>query len=148
MLHQHNGEKEGGTHGIKQKIFLILHVVLTAGAAALTAISSAMAYPLGNMGAIIFMSGAAILLDLLLMLRKKDGILRDAALLLNVVLTTLCFCRVLTGRADLMGYVWFSDLEKGNSTAVNSLTLAAIALGGFLLGSVMNIVQGFWRTRG
>ena len=29
-----------------------------------------------------------------------------------------------------------------------SLTLAAIALGGFLLGSVMNIVQGFWRTRG
>lgn len=136
---------------MKQKIFLILHVVLTAGAAALTAISSAMAYPLGNMGAIIFMSGAAILLDLLLMLlmlRKKDGILRDAALLLNVVLTTLCFCRVLTGRADLMGYVWFSDLEKGNSTAVNSLTLAAIALGGFLLGSVMNIVQGFWRTRG
>ena len=124
---------------MKQKIFLILHVVLTAGAAALTAISSAMAYPLG---------GAAILLDLLLMLRKKDGILRDAALLLNVVLTTLCFCRVLTGRADLMGYVWFSDLEKGNSTAVNSLTLAAIALGGFLLGSVMNIVQGFWRTRG
>ena len=133
---------------MKQKIFLILHVVLTAGAAALTAISSAMAYPLGNMGAIIFMSGAAILLDLLLMLRKKDGILRDAALLLNVVLTTLCFCRVLTGRADLMGYVWFSDLEKGNSTAVNSLTLAAIALGGFLLGSVMNIVQGCWRTRG
>ena len=117
---------------MKQKIFLILHVVLTAGAAALTAISSAMAYPLGNMGAIIFMSGAAILLDLLLMLRKKDGILRDAALLLN----------------DLMGYVLFSDLEKGNSTAVNSLTLAAIALGGFLLGSVMNIVQGFWRTRG
>ena len=56
---------------MKQKIFLILHVVLTAGAAALTAISSAMAYPLGNMGAIIFMSGAAILLDLLLMLRKR-----------------------------------------------------------------------------
>ena len=49
------------------------------------------------MGAIIFMSGAAILLDLLLMLRKKDGILRDAALLLNVVLTTLCFCRVRQG---------------------------------------------------
>ena len=97
---------------MKQKIFLILHVVLTAGAAALTAISSAMAYPLGNMGAIIFMSGAAILLDLLLMLRKKDGILRDAALLLNVVLTTLCFCRVLTGRADLMGYVWFSDWRR------------------------------------
>ena len=130
---------------MKQKIFLILHVVLTAGAAALTAISSAMAYPLGNMGAIIFMSGAAILLDFHSAMR---GILRDAALLLNVVLTTLCFCRVLTGRADLMGYVWFSDLEKGNSTAVNSLTLAAIALGGFLLGSVMNIVQGFWRTRG
>ncbi len=131
---------------MKQKIFPILHAVLTAGAAALTAISSAMAYPLGDMSAIIIMSGAAILLDLLL--RKKDGILRDAALLLNVVLTTLCFCRVLTGRADLMGYVWFSDLEKGNPTAVNSLTLATIAMGAFLLGSVMNIVKGFRRTKG
>ena len=28
------------------------------------------------------------------------------------------------------------------------LTLAAIAMGGFLLGSVMNIVQGFRRTKG
>lgn len=133
---------------MKQKIFPMIHVVLTAGAIALTAISSAMAYPLGNMRAVLFMGGAAILMDLLWMLCRKDGILRDAALLLNVVLTTLCFCRVLTGRADLMGYVWFSDLEKGNPTAVTSLTLATIAMGSFLLGSVMNIVKGFRQTRG
>ena len=43
---------------MKQKIFLILHVVLTAGAAALTAISSAMAYPLGNI-CLLYTSDAA-----------------------------------------------------------------------------------------
>ena len=48
-------------------------------------------------------------------------------MLLTVVLASLALCKVLIGRADLMGYVWFSDLEKNNPVAVTGLNLTVIS---------------------
>lgn len=131
---------------MKNKAILLFHAALIAAALVLTAISSAMAYPLGNLLVIEVLGGIAVVLDVLLLCVKKDGLLRDVALVISVVLVTLCFCKVLTGRADLMGYVWFSDLEKGNPVAVNSLTLATIGMGGFLLAAIMTIISGFKKS--
>lgn len=68
-------------------------------------------------------------------------------MLLTVVLASLALCKVLIGRADLMGYVWFSDLEKGNPTAVTSLNLAVASMFCFLLGVIIMIVMGFRKAK-
>lgn len=128
---------------MKNKAILLFHAALIVAALVLTGISSAMTYPLGDLPIIEVLGGIAVVLDVLLLCSRKEGMLRDAALVISVVLVTLCFCKVLTGRADLMGYVWFSDLEKGNPAAVNSLTLATIGMGGFLLAAIMTIISGF-----
>lgn len=123
------------------------HAAVMVLAVVLIAVSSHMAYPLSDLSLIIIFGGIIIVLDLLMIIAlKEDGIVRDAAMLVTVVLTTLCLCRTLSGRADLMGYVWFSDLEKGNPAAVSSMNLAAGSMACFLLCAVVNIVSGFRKS--
>ena len=122
--------------------FVILAAVL------LIVISSSMAYPLSDMTLIIILGASAIVLDLLMIfVFKKDGVIRDILMLGTVVLVTLCLCKVLVGRADLMGYVWFSDLEAGNPTAVTSLNLAAGSMGCFLIAALITIISGFIKKK-
>ena len=123
------------------------HALLMIAAAVLIVISSSLAYSLSELPVILVFTGAALLLDVLMLLvLRKDTPLRDLVLLASVTLATLALCKVLAGRANLMGYVWFSDLEKGNPTAVTSLYLAAVSMGCFLLGIILHIVAGFRKT--
>ncbi len=129
---------------MKKNITGMIHAAVILLAAALTAVSSAMAYPLGDLVTILLFSTGIVLLDvLMLFILKKDSVLRDLCMLISVVLATMCLCRVLNGRSDLMGYVWFSDLEKGNQAAVTSLNLATGAMGCYMVGCLMQIVSGF-----
>ncbi len=52
---------------------------------------------------------------------KIYSIVFDVVRLGVVAMLCYCFYTVISERADLMGYVWFSDLESGNQTAVNAL---------------------------
>ena len=129
---------------MKKNLIDLIHAAVILIAVVLIAVSSSMAYPLSDLTLIIALGAAAIVLDLLMIfVFKEDGIVRDILMMGTVVLAALCLCRVLSGRADLMGYVWFSDLEKGNPTAVTSLYLAAASMSGFLLAGLMSIISGF-----
>lgn len=129
---------------MKMNKMTLTHAVVVVLALVLIAVSSGMAYPLSDLNQILFLGGAAVVLDVLMLtVCKKGSVLRDALMLGTVVLAALCLCRTLTGRADLMGYVWFSDLEKGNPTAVTSLNFAAGSMGCFLLAGILNIISGF-----
>lgn len=133
---------------MKKRIGNGIHAVVTVLALVLIAVSSKMAYSLSDLNLILIMGAAAAALDLVMMfVLKKGGALRDLLMLATTVLATLCLCRVVTGRADLMGYVWFSDLEKGNPTAVTSLYLAVGSMACFLVGIFMNVVTGFRKDK-
>lgn len=132
---------------MKKNLMIVIHTMVLAAALVLIAVSSSMAYSLSDLNRILLYGGIAAALDLvMLFVVKKDGLLRDIMMLGIVVLTALCLCRVLAGRADLMGYVWFSDLEKGNPTAVASLNLAVGAMGCFLVAEIMTIAAGFRKS--
>lgn len=129
---------------MKMNKMTLIHAVVVALALVLIAVSSGMAYPLSDLNQILLLGGAAVVLDVLMLtVCKKGSVLRDALMLATVVLAAMCLCRTLSGRADLMGYVWFSDLEKGNPTAVTSLNLATGSMGCFLLAGILNIISGF-----
>lgn len=129
---------------MKTKRIHFCHALLMIIAAVLIVISSSLAYSLSELPVILLFAGIAAGLDaLLLLVLRRDTALRDLVLLASVTLTTLALCKVLAGRADLMGYVWFSDLEKGNPAAVASLYLAVASMGCFLLGIILHIVAGF-----
>lgn len=125
-----------------------IHAVIVAAAAVMIFISSRMAYPLGDLNTILLMCGGCVVLDVLMAtVLKKDNILRDALMLVVCVLAALSLCRIIQGRADLMGYVWFSDLEAGNPAAVGSQNLAAASMGCLLVAEIINIVSSFRKEK-
>lgn len=133
---------------MKRNVKYAVHAAVLAVSVILAAVSSSVAYPMGDMKLIWMYGIAAVVLDIVMLAAaKKESVLWDILMLATVVLATLCFCRVLAGRADLMGYVWFSDLEAGNPTAVASLNLATCSMAGFLIAAVMNIVFGFQKRK-
>lgn len=114
----------------------------------LVVVSSILAYPFSDLLTMILLAVGVIALDALMaFVVKKDGVIRDLCMLLTVGLTSWLLCRVAAGRADLMGYVWFSDLEAGNPVAVTSLYLATAGLV-LLVGAVLlNVVWGFQKNK-
>ncbi len=60
-----------------------------------------------------------------------------------VVVICYCLYSILAQRAELMGYVWFSDLEKNNENAVNALNFGVYSAVFYLLGLVfLGITSG------
>lgn len=133
---------------MKKNIGSGVHAVLTLAALVLIFVSSAMAYSLSDLNIVLLMGGIVVIADIVMMLfGKKGSVLFDVLALCTTALATLCLCRIINGRADLMGYVWFSDLEKGNPTAVTSLYLATASMVCLVIGVVMNIVSGFMKQK-
>ena len=54
------------------------------------------------------------------------------------VAAMLCWCvyTILSERAELMGYVWFSDLESNNQLAVNALNYGVVSAVLYVVGIV------------
>ena len=126
----------------------LIHAVLMAAALVLILISSSMAYALTNLTYVIITLAGAMVLDAVLALfLKRDTVLADLVMLATVALAALGLSQILVGRANLMGYVWFSDLESGNPTSVTALHLACCAMGSVVLGVILNVVAGFRKKK-
>lgn len=122
----------------------LFHAAVAVTAGILIAISSSMAYALPDLMSILAMLGAcACLLAAIGLVLKKGGIVKDTLILATTMLDALAFSRILAGRANLMGYVWFSDLESGNQVAVTALWLAVAAMALCFVGILINVVSGF-----
>lgn len=110
-------------------------------------ISSQMAYSLTSMPWIIAFSAAGIVLcgAAIIFAQKIPPMLRDGIFLATSILNALALGGMIQGRTKLMGYVYFSDLESSNPTAVMAMNLAIAAWALYLVALVVNIGIGYSR---
>mgnify|MGYP007069845696 CR=1 FL=1 len=128
----------------KTTLMPLLDVILVLVSMLLSIISSFMAYQVSSIAIVIIMCVIVMCLDMLRFFNKTGTVvIRDVCILVSVILTTASMCLMILGRLNLMGYVWFSDLESGNATAVTALNLSAVAWGIFIVSIVIKIVIGF-----
>ncbi|MCD8307362.1 MAG: hypothetical protein LUD51_03930 [Clostridia bacterium] len=58
---------------------------------------------------------------------KLYMILADVLRFASAALLIACFSVMIFSRGDLMGYIWFSDLEANNASAVSALSMSVVA---------------------
>ncbi len=58
---------------------------------------------------------------------KLFAIICDVLRIVSAALLVACFSVMVSSRGDLMGYIWFSDLEKGNEAACAALNYALVS---------------------
>lgn len=131
------------------KILGPVSAVLVAIACGLSIYSSRLAYALSDLNTVILSAAAAIVLILAAVVlngKFKSSVVGDILLFGSLLLAVYAFSRVLMGRLNLMGYIWFSDLEKGNPAAIRALNLSVGAWVCYLLAAVLLIILGFRKT--
>lgn len=108
--------------------------------------SSNMAYSLSQINLIIIAGILVVILDIIaLILSNRFGciIFTDIIHLITILLSAAALSMMIKGRVLLMGYVYFSDLEKGNPMAVSAMNIAIISWVILLMAIVSNIWIGF-----
>lgn len=136
---------------MKQKLtglkgFVCANIIFVLAAMILSILSSQMAYAVTNIRTVIVCTVGVMLLEVIGIIIKnklKGTIVIDTMFLLAIFLTAYALCQMIMGRLNLMGYVWFSDLESGNPVAVGALNLAVASWVCYLLALMINIVIGF-----
>lgn len=128
---------------IKLRVVNIAFVVI---AIVLTIVSSSLAYSFANLVFIIALSVAAIVMNVGALYCSKDAgrlVIRDVLTWVSVILTAVALCSVIGGRVNLMGYVYFSDLESNNPVAIAAMNTAIAAWVFYILALVMDFIMGF-----
>ena len=120
----------------------LIHAGLVLTAAILTAVSSSIAYALPDLTVILALLAGCLVLQLTIWRTKKSGIQTDTMIFASTLLEAFSLSRILAGRANLMGYVWFSDLESGNRVAVTALWLAVVAMALCAAAILMSVSLG------
>ena len=129
---------------MKQKV--TVNIIFVFAAMILSIISSQMAYAVMNIRIVIVCTVSVMLLEVIGIIIKnklRGTIVIDMMFLLTIFLTAYALCQMIMGRLNLMGYVWFSDLESGNPLAVGALNLAVASWVCYLLALITNIAIGF-----
>lgn len=130
----------------KNSILPITAALLSIAACVLGNISSAMIYSVSNIGIItLCFVGAVILcvLGALPAINSKSQVFTDVLIYGGIILISVAFTQLLLGRLNLMGYVWFSDLEKNNPVAVTGLNLTVISAVLSFVAVIVLAVAGF-----
>ncbi len=125
---------------------IAVNLVLVLIGVILSYISSARAYSLSQINLILAAGGIVVLLDLAVLVfkgRLVGTVLTDGIHFITTLLTTAALSMMISGRVLLMGYVYFSDLEKGNPMAVSAMNIAVISWVIYLIALVINIWVGF-----
>ena len=128
---------------IKLRVVNIAFVII---AIVLTIVSSSLAYSFANLVFIIALSIAAIVMNVGALYCSKDAgrlVIRDVLTWVSVILTAVALCSVIGGRVNLMGYVYFSDLESNNPVAIAAMNTAIAAWVFYILALVMDFIMGF-----
>ena len=137
----------GKNNGIRMLIGLSAVLVLIA--LVLSLMSSGTAYAFSSLTPLVVGAAVALVLEVLVVLlgSRFPELLRDIALLISVVATSLAMCTLLRERATLAGYVYFSDLESNNPVAVSAMNLAVAAACAYLGSLAFTIIAGFRKVK-
>jgi hypothetical protein len=76
-----------------------------------------------------------------------NQVLCDILQWLAVILISIALSLMISGRSELMGYVWFSNLEKGNPIAVAAMNNAVYSWVCYGLALVCSVVSGFFNKK-
>lgn len=109
-------------------------------------ISSNDGFPVINLNIVIGSIIAVIVIDIIILALANTGINKlvlDVLRLISVALPTLALGVMIYDRAELMGYVWFSQLEAGNPVAMSAMNNAVVSWVFFVLAAFSAIIGGF-----
>ncbi|MCR4901440.1 MAG: hypothetical protein K6A23_01160 [Butyrivibrio sp.] len=135
---------------IKKPVLPILNIAFVVIAIVLTIISSSLAYSFANLVLIIALSVLAILTSAAACYLTKDTnkkLFVDGLIWISVILTAVSLCCVIGGRVNLMGYVYFSDLESNNPVAIAAMNTAIAAWVFYILALIMDFILGFKKDK-
>lgn len=130
----------------KARVLISLNILAVLSASILSYVSSRRAYPISNIHLVLILGAVDILMGILILAGAKNEkltLVRDLALMISVITSTMALCAVVSGRANLMGFIWFSDLEKSNPVAVSALNLSVYAWICYGLGILADVIAGF-----
>ena len=124
--------------------FLFASALLTLIGLIFLLIANHGAYPLAGFGWILALSILSILFALAVPFAeklKRNPILIDLGTWLSLLCVATALAISIYGRAELMGFVWFSNLMSGNKVARTALNLALVGWIFDLLSSLLLIVS-------
>ena len=128
---------------------IVINLTFMIAGVLLSAISSSRAYSLSQINLIILSGVLVVILDIASMISSKrlGMVVTDIIHFITTLLTAAALCMMISGRVLLMGYVYFSDLEKGNPMAVSAMNIAVISWIVFLVAVVANVWVGFIKNK-
>lgn len=124
--------------------FLFASALLTLIGLIFLLIANHGAYPLVGLGWIITLSILSIVFALAVPFAEKFNlhpILVDLGTWLSLLCVAIALAISIYGRAELMGFVWFSNLMSGNKIARTALNLALVGWIFDLLSALLLIVS-------
>jgi fumarate reductase subunit D len=92
----------------------------------------------------------AVVLNLVLLAmdnKIRGKVSFDIGRLLIIILISIVLSIMIIERAELMGYIYFSDLEKGNPIAVASMNNAVVSWVFYGLVLLISVVGGFLKVK-
>lgn len=113
-------------------------------------IASSGAYPIAHMAIVIVLSVLAIVTSLFAIfadIKELPTLFHDLATWVAILALSLALAITISGRSELMGFVWFSDLMSGNAVAKSALNLALVGWIFYLLSLVLLIVSSGFASR-
>lgn len=78
---------------------------------------------------------------------KLPELILDAFRWVAVVTAGAAFSYLLTDRASLLGFTYFSSLAAGNQSAMNAMNTALVAMVAVILSMMIGAVGGFFSLR-
>jgi len=131
---------------IKRTKLPIVNIAFVVIAIILTIVSSSLAYSFANLVFIIAISLVAIISSAAAFYFTNDRskkLFVDGLVWISVIFTAVALCSVIGGRVNLMGYVYFSDLESNNPVAIAAMNTAIAAWVCYILALIMDFIIGF-----
>lgn len=109
--------------------------------------SSTGAYQITKLNYIVTAIVVATVLNAIGIFLWKDSIGKDIAQWIQIILITIAICYILNARAELIGFIYFSDLEKGNPIAIAAMHNAIFSWVFLGISLLFGVVKGFCKGK-
>lgn len=130
------------TIAILAAILFAIIAVIFSGVSSTYGGSNGQAYGVTAIGTVVALTviacifaGVSFLMDCMLEPGKVNSIVADVLRIAAGALLIACFSLMVSERDILMGYIWFSDLEGQNASAVTALNMAVVSWIFYFLGT-------------
>lgn len=128
----------------------LVNLILVLCGLTFSILSSTGSYKISKINIVIYCVMIAVVLNLVLLAmdnKIRGKVSFDIGRLLIIILISIVLSIMIIERAELMGYIYFSDLEKGNPIAVASMNNAVVSWVFYGLVLLISVVGGFLKVK-